>query len=134
MESFAAFATEITPKVELDKEKGIFLIEGKSLPEDVKVFYSPIIEWFDRYIKEPNPDTIITLDFEYFNTASSKMILIILSKIREIQKHGNRISVIWKYPQYDVELEEAGEEFSELLNIPFTFIPKVSDWPKYKKK
>lgn len=127
MESFAAFATEITPKVELDKEKGIFLIEGKSLPEDVKVFYSPIIEWFDRYIKEPNPDTIITLDFEYFNTASSKMILIILSKIREIQKHGNRISVIWKYPQYDVELEEAGEEFSELLNIPFTFIPKVSD-------
>ncbi len=127
MESFAAFATEITPKVELDKEKGIFLIEGKSLPEDVKVFYSPIIEWFDRYIQEPNPETIITLDFEYFNTASSKMILIILSKIREIQKHGNRVSVMWKYPQYDVELEEAGEEFSELLNIPFTFIPKVSD-------
>lgn len=127
MESFAAFATEITPKVELDKDKGIFLIEGKSLPEDVKVFYSPIIEWFDRYVQEPNPDTIITLDFEYFNTASSKMILIILSKIREIQKHGNRVSVMWKYPQYDVELEEAGEEFSELLNIPFTFIPKVSD-------
>jgi hypothetical protein len=127
MESFAAFATEITPKVELDKEKGIFLIEGKSLPEDVKVFYSPIIEWFDRYIQEPNPETIITLDFEYFNTASSKMILIILSKIREIQKHGNRVSVMWKYPQYDVELEEAGEEFSEILNIPCTFIPTVSD-------
>lgn len=127
MESFTAFATEITPKVELDKDRGIFLIEGKSLPEDVKVFYSPIIEWFDRYIQEPNPETIITLDFEYFNTASSKMILIILSKIREIQKHGNRVSVVWKYPQYDVELEEAGEEFSELLNIPFTFIPKVSD-------
>jgi hypothetical protein len=127
METFSVFETEITPRVHLDKENSIFIIEGKSLPEDVKVFYSPVIDWFDEYVANPNPQTDITLDFEYFNTASSKMILIILSKLRDIQKHGNKVNVIWKFPQYDVELEEAGEEFSELLNIPFTFIPKVNN-------
>jgi hypothetical protein len=127
METFSVFETEITPRVHLDKVNSIFIIEGKSLPEDVKVFYSPVIDWFDEYVSNPNPETDITLDFEYFNTASSKMILIILSKLRDIQKHGNKVNVIWKFPQYDVELEEAGEEFSELLNIPFTFIPKVNN-------
>jgi hypothetical protein len=127
METFSVFETEITPRVHLDKQNSIFIIEGKSLPEDVKVFYSPVIDWFDEYVSNPNSETDITLDFEYFNTASSKMILIILSKLRDIQKHGNKVNVIWKFPQYDVELEEAGEEFSELLNIPFTFIPKVNN-------
>ncbi len=124
MKPFSAFATEITPQVHLDKENSIFIIEGKSLPEDVKFFYAPIIEWFEEYIKDPNEETNITLDFEYFNTASSKMILIILSKLRDLIKMGKKVMVIWKYPQYDLELEEAGEEFSELLNIPFSLIPK----------
>ena len=126
MEVLNVSETEITPRIELDKEKGIFLIEGKSLPEDVKDFYNPVIEWFEEYKTIPNDDTHIVLDFEYFNTASSKMILILLSKLREVQKSGKRVNVTWKFPQYDVELEEAGEEFSELLNIPFNFVPKVS--------
>lgn len=126
MEVLNVSETEITPRVELDKGRGIFIIEGKSLPEDVKDFYNPVIEWFDEYVKDPNDETHFILDFEYFNTASSKMILILLSKLREIQKSGKRVSVTWKFPQYDVELEEAGEEFSELLNIPFNFIPKIS--------
>lgn len=125
MEIISIPETEITPHVELNKEQGIFIIEGKSLPEDVKDFYSPVIEWFDQYQKDPNEETLFVLDFEYFNTASSKMILILLSKLREVHKSGKRVSVTWKFPQYDVELEEAGEEFSELLNIPFTFIPKI---------
>jgi hypothetical protein len=117
--------TEITPRVELNKAKGLFLIQGRCLPEDVKSFFLPVIEWFESYLTNPNDDTKIILDFEYFNTASSKMILIILSKLRDLQKCNKRVQVIWKYPQYDAELEEAGEEFSDLLNIPFEFVPKV---------
>jgi hypothetical protein len=125
MDSINIPETEITPHIELNKEQGIFIIEGKSLPEDVKDFYSPVIEWFNQYQLNPNEETHFILDFEYFNTASSKMILILLSKLRDVHKMGKRVIVTWKFPQYDVELEEAGEEFSELLNIPFTFIPKV---------
>jgi hypothetical protein len=118
-------ATEITPRVLLDYNNGVFLIQGKSLPEDVKNFYNPIIEWFEEYRNAPKEETNMVLDFDYFNTASSKMILIILSKLRDIFKNGKKVEVTWKYPQYDSELEEAGEEFSDLLNIPFNFTPKI---------
>lgn len=125
MEVIDISPTEITPKVILNKQQGIFLIQGKCLPEDVKSFYNPVIEWFEKYQVTPNETTNIVLDFDYFNTASSKMILIILSKLREIFKQGKKVEVTWRYPQYDLELEEAGEEFSDLLNIPFNFVPKV---------
>jgi hypothetical protein len=117
--------TEITPLIEFDSTENIFRIVGKSLPEDVKNFYSPVIHWLDEYSKEPNADTHLTIDFEYFNTSSSKMILIILNKIKEIHRSGKIVLVTWIFPQFDAEIEDAGEEFAELLNIPFEFIPKI---------
>ena len=125
METLSIDPTEITPKIHFDKNKGIFIIQGKSLPEDVRGFFNPAIEWFDNYKRFPNDETIFILDFDYFNTASSKMILILLSKLRDIQAQGKTVGVTWKFPQHDLELEEAGEEFSDLLNIPFTFMPKA---------
>lgn len=125
MEVLCIQSTEITPKVIFNKGKGIFVLQGKCLPEDAKKFFSPIIEWFDLYLLQPNDQTHFLVDFDYFNTASSKMIIIILSKLRDLQRNGKEVKVIWKFPQSDLELEEAGEEFSELLNIPFEFVPKV---------
>lgn len=124
MDKLFVESTDVTPRVEFDKLKGIFSVVGKSLPEDVKNFYTPIIQWFDIYSGQPNPETILQLNFEYFNTSSSKMILILLNKLREIHKKGFRVLVIWSYPTHDAEIEEAGEEFEELLNIPFQFLAK----------
>lgn len=117
--------TEITPLVEFDSAQDTFRIVGKSLPEDVKNFYSPVIHWLDEYSKKPNPRTHLIVDFEYFNTSSSKMILIILNKIKDIYRSGKDVLVTWVFPQFDAEIEDAGEEFAELLNIPFEFIPKI---------
>jgi len=124
MDNLLVGATEITPRVEFNIRNNIFRIEGKSLPEDVKNFYTPIIQWFESYSLHPNAITVLHLDFEYFNTSSSKMILILLNKLRDIHKKGFRVHVNWYYPPNDLEIEEAGEEFAELLNIPFQFIAK----------
>jgi hypothetical protein len=124
MDNLFVEATDNTPRVEFNKQENIFRIEGKSLPEDVKNFYIPLIQWFEVYSLHPNPKTNLYLDFEYFNTSSSKMILILLNKVREIQKKGYQILITWSYPPHDIEIEESGEEFAELLNIPFQFIAK----------
>jgi len=124
MDKLLVEATDITPRVEFNKHSNTFTIIGKSLPEDVKNFYTPLIQWFDTYSSQPNNETNLFLDFEYFNTASSKMILILLNKVRDIQKKGFKVMVTWSYPPHDAEIEEAGEEFAELLNIPFQFIAK----------
>ena len=52
-----------------------FLFSGKSLPEDVKEFYDPILSWLKEYKNDPNEETTFVMRMEYFNTASSKMIL-----------------------------------------------------------
>ena len=55
----------------MDKEKNIFEISGKSLPEDVVDFYQPLLDWLNKYRSTPNPKTEFTFKLMYFNTASS---------------------------------------------------------------
>ncbi len=119
MDALIIEATDETPKVVLDKGNNEFMFSGKSLPEDVSSFYEPIISWLDTYSKDPNPATQFTFDFVYFNTASSKIILDVLFKLEELKESGNDTSIIWRYKEEDEDMEEAGEEYSEIVEVPF---------------
>jgi len=109
--------TEDTPNIEFDKIKGVFKISGRSLPEDAAGFFKPVLEWLASYKSAPNATTEFIVNLEYFNTASSKLILDILSKIEDIKG----AKVIWHHFADDEDMKEAGEEFSELVEIPFQF-------------
>ncbi|TAF66009.1 MAG: DUF1987 domain-containing protein [Cytophagales bacterium] len=109
--------TEDTPKIILDKNNGIFEISGRSLPEDAADFYKPVLEWLEEYSKQANEETNFIFKLEYFNTASSKLILDILSKLEKI----NGTTITWYYHEDDEDMEEAGTEFSELVEVPFEF-------------
>jgi hypothetical protein len=117
MEILNLEGTEDTPKIMLDKKNGIFEISGRSLPEDSAEFYRPVIEWITNYGKDPNPATEFTLKLEYFNTASSKLILDVLSTLEDIKG----MKILWYFHEDDEDMEEAGQEFSELVEIPFEF-------------
>lgn len=117
MEKVHIEGTEDTPKVILDKDGAIFEISGRSLPEDAAEFYEPIIAWIEQYQKQPNANTGFQFKLEYFNTASSKLILDVLSALEEV----DGIKVIWYYHEDDEDMEEAGQEFSELVDVPFEF-------------
>ncbi|WP_027003897.1 DUF1987 domain-containing protein [Hugenholtzia roseola] len=117
MQPLTIDGTEDTPKVVLDKERSLFEVSGRSLPEDAAEFYAPLLEWLAEYEKDPKPETPFMFKLEYFNTASSKLILDILSKLESIEG----TSVIWYFHEDDEDMEEAGEEFSELVEIPFKF-------------
>jgi len=109
--------TEDTPKVLLDKVSGIFEISGRSLPEDAADFYQPILKWLAEYASQANSTTEFVIKLEYFNTASSKLILDVLSKLEDITNS----KVIWYHYEDDEDMQEAGEEFSELVDVPFEF-------------
>lgn len=109
--------TEDTPRVMLDKATGIFEISGRSLPEDAAEFYSPILNWLTEYSKASNPKTEFVIKLEYFNTASSKLILDTLSKLEDI----NGATVLWYHYEDDEDMQEAGQEFAELVDVPFEF-------------
>lgn len=115
--------TDDTPTVTLDKENNIFEISGRSLPEDVVVFYKPILEWLDEYKNDPLDLTVFNFKLEYFNTASSKLLLDVLLKLEDIHNDGHEVLVKWHYPDDDEDMEEAGEEYSDIVDVPFEQVP-----------
>jgi len=109
--------TEDTPKIVLDTENKIYEISGRSLPEDCAQFYKPILEWLESYSLSGSMNFEIKLD--YFNTASSKLILDVLNRLEKIKDKGNDVKITWYYQVDDEDMQEAGEEFSELVEVPF---------------
>jgi hypothetical protein len=112
-----------TPKVVFDSEKGKFEISGNSLPEDVMSFYAPVFSWIDEYKKSPNPQTDFNVRLSYFNSASSKIILEILTSLEEIATKGKAVEIRWHYLEIDEDMLATGQEFESMLKMPFTYIP-----------
>jgi len=119
METIKLQGTDDTPSVILDKDGGVFEFSGRSLPEDVNAFYEPILDWLSDYSEESNEQTVVTFKLVYFNTASSKLILDILLKFEEIGENGSDVLIKWYYPDDDEDMEEAGEEYADIVEIPF---------------
>lgn len=97
------------------------------MPEDVLEFYKPVLDWFQMYLKNPLEETILDVDLEYFNTASSKVLLDIFTLLEELAQSGKKAEVNWHYPDYDEDMMEAGEEYSELVELKFNLLPYKED-------
>jgi len=108
-----------TPKVILDADNNTFEISGRSLPEDVVAFYDPILDWLDEYSQNPLDKTVFNFKLEYFNTASSKLLLDVLLKLEDMYDAGHDVLVKWHYPDDDEDMEEAGEEYADIVEVPF---------------
>lgn len=114
--------TDESPEVILDKENGRFEFGGKSLPEDVKEFYSPILIWLENYVKDPNDETNVKFKFDYFNSASAKQILDILSFFEQVKEGGGNVKIDWYYMEDDEDMEEAGDSYGALVELPINLI------------
>ena len=122
MDALSIAATDETPEVHLDPAAGKFLIAGKSLPEDVREFYDPMLAWLKGYRSSPNSSTAFDFKMDYFNTASSKMLLDVMLVLEELSNNGGEVLVRWHFQEDDEDIEEAGEEFGEIVDIPFEYI------------
>src|ERR1043166_5913428 len=116
-----AEGTNDRPKIEFDKNSGNLLLKGRSLPEDAFTFYKPFIEWLNEYAAQPNGNTVLTVDLEYFNTASAKQIFKIVSIVNEISKKG-KAAIKWHYDKGDRDMLASGQVFAKLCSMEFEFV------------
>jgi len=119
METIKIQGTEDTPKILLDAENDILEISGRSLPEDVSSFYEPVLNWLNEYADNPKKKTVFNFKLTYFNTASSKLLLDILMKLEEMHEKGQDVVIRWHYPEDDEDMAEAGEEYADIVDVPF---------------
>lgn len=109
-----------TPNVILNASNGVIDISGKSHPENALKFYTPVLQWIDEYLNAPRPETQINLNFIYFNTASSKMILSVLERF--VNSDKTKVVINWHYLQDDEDMRDEGIYFSNITKLLFNFI------------
>lgn len=112
-------STPKTPDVHFENNSGVFEIKGMSCAEYALEFYKQIFDWLDNYIKEPHSKTIVNIQFKYFNTSSAKCILQMLERFVTLKNNGNEVELIWHYVKNDEQMLDDGENYSEILGIPF---------------
>lgn len=111
-----------TPMIDFDPNTGKMEIGGISSAENSLEFYKPILQWIDDYKNSPQPETVLNINFKYFNTSSAKCILDMLDRFVQLKSTGTKLTVNWYYEKDDEEMYDAGANFSDILELPFQLI------------
>ena len=114
-------ATQRSPEIKLDPEKGEFSIKGTSMPENVNHFYRPVLNALDQYIQQPAEKTQVIFSLEYINSSSSQLLLALLYKVRDLVDEGYHVTVEWHYMVDDEDIYDTGKSYSELSGLTFNF-------------
>ncbi|WP_297723721.1 DUF1987 domain-containing protein [Limnohabitans sp. Rim8] len=105
--------TERTPEVQLMTEPLSLKIQGESFPEDVAVFYGPVINAINALTLEPKGPLSVTMAMVYINSSSIKALYRIFEGVDAYRKAGNEVNVHWTVPEDDDIMEELGEDFKD---------------------
>ena len=117
--------TRTTPEISFDTERGFLELIGTSIPDNSLEVYGPI-----QLAISMSKDLASSFEFhmklEHFNTSSAKCLFDILRSLKSVYSL-DQIEVAWYYDEDDEDLLECGEDFSDLLNIEFNFIPTYTE-------
>jgi hypothetical protein len=116
MERYFVEATKMTPQIELDPDKKVYSLTGNSRPENPMQFYKQMFDWLNSYFESATEKMTFEVRMDYFNTSTSK-ILLDLFELFEKYAESKDIHVIWYYQSDDEEMQEAGEELLDLVEL-----------------
>ena len=122
MEEYIIEATEKLPEIIL--KDGLESISGRSIPEDPKKAYKPVIEWVKNYVQNPAPHTEVRIKIEYSDTSSTKSIFDVLKILATCRNTNHKIEMVfnWIYEKGDGEILELGEFMESKLNVMLNYI------------
>ena len=122
MESLKIAATNNTPEIDFDHEKGSMLISGRCFTQNILDFYAPIKKWVEDYLVQPKDATTLDLKIEYMNSASTVIIANLLKRISLLKDADHVIKVNWYYIDGEEDMIEVGKELEVLVSVPFNFV------------
>jgi hypothetical protein len=114
-------ATKETPEVLFDAIPGIFKLSGNSIPENSQAFYSILIDWFLDNKNTLHFPVDLHFNLDYFNSATSKQIVLLLSSVAKNLGHDN-LKVSWHYDIQDEDVLATGKRFEALTNLKFEYL------------
>jgi hypothetical protein len=116
VEPFIVEATKSTPFIQLDANAGLIRIQGESFPENAAKFYGPVFSWLTRFLAMDGArPVVIELRMGYFNSSSSKALLIFFDLLEDAARSGREVVINWQYDAENELSREFGEEFRQDL-------------------
>lgn len=124
MDNLTIAATERSPAVDFDFERGVLSLKGESYPEDASAVFGPIFSALEGFLAEPGPkDVRFDLELIYFNSSSAKALMNMFQLLDKAAEGERRIAVNWIFAPDDETMKEFGEDFSEdLRHVVFTLV------------
>ncbi len=121
MEPLIKYPTKDSPSVIFDPTTGVFQIGGVSIMENAINFYTEIYEWLEQYSQAPNPVTDFDFKFEYFNSASSKQIILVLQVLEKVALR-NTLNVKWYYKTGEADVLTLSLMCDDIINLDIKFL------------
>ena len=112
--------TNITPNINFNPSINFYEISGYSMPENAHNFYARIIDWLYDNIDQLNTPVELNLKYTFISTSTLKALMELFKAMEEINSvEKDRIKIIWCYDEDDEDMQEKGEEFIEIVDVPF---------------
>ena len=127
MEKVFIEPTRTTPLINFDPDQGLLEMKGRSSPENSIQFYQKILDNLEEYAVSGGPEFTANIAFEYFNTCSSKCLFDVFKRLSKIEDSGRTIAINWYFEEGDEDMMEAGEDYSDLLDLNFNFFEIEED-------
>lgn len=110
--------SERSPQVTYDGSE--LVIKGRSFMDDAVDFYRNLIANVSG-LDFSSLEVVVNLD--YFNTSSSKCLLELFRSFEKMVRAGRSVKIFWYYAESCPDLEEAGEDYRDLLSdVPFELV------------
>lgn len=129
---------ELNPSIYLNHLQGKFTISGESRPENPRKYYESVFRWFEDYFsyvfvlndlgnKKENKIQILSVDLDYFNSTSAKVLFDLFIFLKSVGKDKYKIEfeIDWVYYSEDSDMLEAGKEIEALCGLKFNYKTKV---------
>lgn len=88
-------------------------------PQNAEAFFQPLMRNVESLCAQPGPADCRTHRLNYFNSSSSKYLLDLLKLFDDLNAaRPGTVEVVWHYEPDDLDMEEAGQDYKALLDLP----------------
>jgi len=118
MDKLIIEAGEKTPGISMGT--GTIVFHGRSIVEDPKTFFEPVLNWFKKYLADLEEETVVTVKLDYMDSQTTQVLFQMLKQLKALEP-DHVLTVNWYYTYGDIEMLELGEIIQGRLNLQFRF-------------
>ncbi len=114
--------SDTTPEISFNALTGVLNLEGRSILNNPETFYQPLLNWLDKYLTDPRPNTTLNINLEYVSTSSTEFLFSLLRRMKKLNEAGKTVSINWNYQEGDEDMKETGEEYADATGLTFAYV------------